>query len=441
MIDDALLDELDERPLGPFAKGWPLDDRYSSPAEVRSLRPRLAEAGLVTPYAILDDEAFTHNLALMARFCEDRQVVLAPHGKTTMAPRLFARQLAAGAWGITVATPHQLATARRIGVDHILLANQLTDPQALIWLARELDRDRAEGRVGVRVLSYVDDPDAVDRARRQISEAGLTGPLDVLIELGHVGGRAGCRGIEVASEVAERVVASPVHRLVGVAGYEGTLGAATDGPTMARVTAYLDELVEVYRLLRDEGWLEVTGGPDDRAVVSAGGSIHFDVVADAVAPLRDEDDPLVVLRSGGFALHDDLLYRDTSPFSRGADPTGIGLTAALEVHTRVLSRPEPGLVIVDCGRRDVPFDAGLPVVRALLPEGAGGRRVPVTPGTLTVWAVNDQHGFVDVAPETALVPGEVLALGISHPCTLFDKWRVLPVVSNGRIVDAVRTWF
>lgn len=376
--------------------------------------------------------------------------MLAPHGKTSMAPRSLARQLAAGAWGITVATPHQLAMARRIGVDRIVMANQVTEPQALVWLARELERDRAAGFLGSRVLSYVDDAGEVDRARRVLVEAGVQVPIDVLIEVGHVGGRAGCRGLDEVREVARRVAASPVHRLVGVSGYEGTLGAGTDAPMMARVAAYLDTLVAAHRLLRDEGLIEVgggaggagaAGGADERAVVSAGGSIHFDVVVEAVAALRDEDDPLVVLRSGGYALHDDLLYRDSSPFSRGADPAGGGLAAALEVHTRVLSRPEPGLAIVDAGRRDVPFDAGLPMVRALLREETGGRRTPVEPGALTVRAVNDQHGFVDLDPAVELRPGDVLALGISHPCTLLDKWKVVPVVAGDRLVDALRTWF
>jgi len=35
--------------------------------------------------------------------------------------------------------------------------------------------------------------------------------------------------------------------------------------------------------------------------------------------------------------------------------------AAIEVLSSVLSCPEPGVAICDIGRRDVPFDAGLPV--------------------------------------------------------------------------------
>jgi D-serine dehydratase len=33
-------------------------------------------------------------------------------------------------------------------------------------------------------------------------------------------------------------------------------------------------------------------------------------------------------------------------------------------------------------------------------------------------------------------------MGITHPCTSFDKWRVIPVVDDDdRVVDAVHTFF
>jgi len=35
-----------------------------------------------------------------------------------------------------------------------------------------------------------------------------------------------------------------------------------------------------------------------------------------------------------------------------------------------------------------------------------------------------------------------VCLGISHPCTAFDKWQLIPVVDEEyRIVDVVRTFF
>ena len=77
------------------------------------------------PVAVLKESALAHNLAWMADFTRATGVLLAPHGKTTMAPQLFARQLEAGAWGITFATMQQASLGVRTGVRRIILANQL----------------------------------------------------------------------------------------------------------------------------------------------------------------------------------------------------------------------------------------------------------------------------------------------------------------------------
>jgi D-serine deaminase-like pyridoxal phosphate-dependent protein len=75
----------------------------------------------------------------MARWCHDRGVELAPHGKTHMAPQLFARHLDAGACGITAATLSHVRTYRAFGVRDVLLTNELVDGAGLRWLAAELD--------------------------------------------------------------------------------------------------------------------------------------------------------------------------------------------------------------------------------------------------------------------------------------------------------------
>jgi D-serine deaminase-like pyridoxal phosphate-dependent protein len=38
--------------------------------------------------------------------------------------------------------------------------------------------------------------------------------------------------------------------------------------------------------------------------------------------------------------------------------------------------------------------------------------------------------------------GSRLEFGISHPCTVFDKWQLIPVLDDdGRVVDLIRTFF
>ena len=117
------------------------------------------------------------------------------------------------------------------------------------------------------------------------------------------------------------------------------------------------------------------------------------------------------------------------------------LRPALEVICSVQSCPEPGLAILSMGKRDVSYDLDLPV--ALWRASLGDRQTQPVPGHWRITELNDQHAYLPTSEATV---GAVLRLGLSHPCTAFDKWRLIPVVADAneadpRVVDLVRTYF
>jgi D-serine deaminase-like pyridoxal phosphate-dependent protein len=207
--------------------------------------------------------------------------------------------------------------------------------------------------------------------------------------------------------------------LAGVSAFEGML------PDEPAVRGLLHDIVRVAE--------EVATLSPHELIVSAGGSSYFDtVVAELTGPAA-EHGWRVVLRSGAVVSHDDGLYSTRTPFRR--EPDEGTLTAALEVWAQVLSTPEPGLSIVGAGKRDLPFDAGMPVPL----------RVRTADGSLhsldgaSIDRLNDQHAYLCDADVTV---GDLVHLGISHPCTAFDKWRVIPVVDDDyRVVDLIHTYF
>ena len=139
--------------------------------------------GAVGPVCVLRAEALTHNLAAMAGWCRDRDVELAPHGKTHMAPQLFARQLDAGACGITAATLSHVRTYR-FGVRDIVLTNELVDGAGLRWLAAELD-----AHPDFSMVCWVDLVNGVELMTAALSAAGAERAVDVCVEVGMPGGR------------------------------------------------------------------------------------------------------------------------------------------------------------------------------------------------------------------------------------------------------------
>lgn len=389
--------------------------------QVRAAGIALAELG--TPMMTIDVSAVADNLLAMAGWCADRGVSLAPHGKTTMAPLLWLGQLMAGCTAITVANGSQLRTARAFGVRSIQLASELVGTADVAWVAAELAADP-----DFAFLSWVDSVDAVERMAAAVLPAGP--PIPVCVEVGAAAGRTGARSVAEVLAVAAAVQAAPSLALAGVAGYEGAVPAAgTDPAGLQAVDDFLAVMVEAHTRL--DGRYETP-----RVTLTAGGSAYFDRVAAVLGPLARPDGPPVdvVLRSGAYVVHDDLHYRRVTPSTRSAGPR---LRSAIHVWASVLSRPEPDLVIVDAGRRDLPFDIDLPVV--LQSHRAGTPPQAVAPVSARMTALNDQHGFVRITPDSPLQVGDVLKLGLSHPCTAFDKWRAIAVVDSADSPDPLVT--
>jgi D-serine deaminase-like pyridoxal phosphate-dependent protein len=417
---------LRERPIEPTEKGFGSLRGRASAASLAAARLPLAEAGLVFPLLTLRESALANNLTAMAAYCARAGVALAPHGKTAMSPELAARQLAHGAWGITVASIGQLQAYRAFGFPRLLLANELTDATGIAWLAGELAADP-----GFEAYCYVDSPDGVAILDTQLRRHPAGRALPVLVEIGHAGGRTGCRTDEQALAVAKAAQASGTLTVAGVAGYEGTIGGSDEGQTLSEVAAFCRRLRGLADALGD-ALGGITGGP---RIVTAGGSAYFDVVTRELTA----DGPggaavQVILRSGAYLTYDHGFYGTVSPGGRGAAGAP-ALRPALELWAQVLSRPEPGLALLGAGRRDVGFDKGLPVPLRVL-----GRDTSTAGWAIT--ELNDQHAYVRLDADADLRPGDLVSLGISHPCTTLDKWRALVVLNDDDLViDIVHAFF
>jgi D-serine dehydratase len=396
---------------------------------------------LPLPLAVLKDSSLRHNSAWMRRFREMTGVAIAPHGKTSMSPELYARQLADGAWGITVASVQQLRVCRAAGIERVLLANQLVGRQNVGYVLDELARDP-----GFDFLALVDSVASVEALAAAAGSRKPGRPLKLLVECGFQGGRTGCRTTADAMAVARAVAAARPHLLLaGVEGYEGAVPAGALEVQEDRIREFVGFMVEVAAAVAKEAL--VTNQP---LILTAGGSAWFDLVS-ALPRTLNGCDTLVVIRSGCYLTHDSDAYARAAARMRQRTPQvlslGPGLRDALEVWSYVQSLPEPGLAILTMGKRDVSHDLHLPFARLHHRPGPRVRPVPLPEG-YEIAALNDQHAFLRVSPEARLADGSTLQVGdmigcaISHPCTTFDKWRFMPIVDdNYNVIEAITTWF
>jgi D-serine deaminase-like pyridoxal phosphate-dependent protein len=411
----------------PGAADGTAADGIVTSASLAERRPYLLGPDFMLPVLVLREAAMRQNIAAMAGYCAAAGVGLAPHGKTTMAPQLFARQLAAGAWGMTAATIAQVQVYRAFGVPRVLIANELADRGAIEWLAAELAADP-----GFECYAYVDSLAGVRLLDESLRACGARRPLPVLVELGQPAGRAGCRSVDEALAVAGAAASAGPLRLAGAAGFEGNIHGDSAAATVTAVAAFCREL----RTLGDLLPADPAGTPH---LLSAGGSAYFDIVAAQLTAARPgHPRPEVLIRSGAYITYDHGLYAAVGPGAGQPGRTGPALVPALELWAPVLSRPEPGLAVASAGRRDAGFDQGLPVPLRI--RHADGRETSAD--QLRVTKLDDQHAHLSVPAGSPLAPGDLICLGISHPCTTFDKWRVIPVVDEEyRVIDAIHTFF
>jgi D-serine dehydratase len=378
------------------------------------------------PVLVLKETALANNLAAMAAYARSAGALLCPHGKTTMAPQLFARQIEAGAWGLTAATPAQLAVYRHYGVQRILYANELVEAHVIDWLAQEL-----AGDPDFELYCLVDSPAAVDAL-----EGGLRSGesrVNALIEIGYPGGRCGVRDLDSVRQLADAVEGSSRLTLTGIECFEGLIARSEPDETIRAVDEFLSFTEAVARDLVARTSLRDA----ETVLLSAGGSAYFDRVTSAFDVANTGiDRTRLILRSGCYLTQDGGFYDQISPLAGRAEVPV--LRDAIEVWSAVISRPEPELVITSMGRRDAPYDMGLP--RPVWTTTPGGE--PRSLDGAQVKGLNDQHAHIAVPADSTLSPGDLVGCAISHPCGAFDRWRVILVVDDDyRVTEAIATCF
>jgi len=417
-------------PIDWHAKGFPVLETPLDASEVAQQGWNLFDGRFLLPSMILHRSALDHNIALIADYCATKGVSLAPHGKTTMAPDIFALQLAAGAWAMTLATPWQARVAATVGVPRILIGNEVTDPAGIDWLGSTLDDE------GPEVFCWVDSVAGVELLEARLRGHGRR--LPVLLEVGQRGGRGGVRTLDEALTVAGTVAAAGSLRLAGVTCFEGFVEGATQPERDDAVRVLMDFGRQV--AVAVEPVIVADGGSE--ILLSAGGSQYLDIVVDAlVAPLDTRLPVHGVLRSGGTASHDQGGMDLVSPFGSVRAAGGPQLRPALEVWAPVVSMPEPGRAIVGAGRRDLPHDGALPIVLAVR-DAAGALRRLNDDGSILTARLNDQHAWLDLDTDASLAIGDLVAFGVRHACTAFDRWRFIPVVDEAyNVIDVYETVF
>lgn len=393
-------------------------------AQVRAPANVLAEE-VCLPAAVIKKSALMNNIDWMQRYADARGVSLAPHGKTTMTPWIFQAQQQAGAWAIGVGSAWQASAAMASGIQRVLMVNQLVG-RANMEVISQLKRHYRE-------VDYLCCVDSLANAR-QLSDffSAQNQTLDVMVELGVPGGRCGCRSAAAALTLAQKIAAMPGLRLRGLELYEGVLHGDDPQP---QVEALLREAAQLACAME-----KFVAG---EFILTGAGTVWYDVVCNIWLEAEKPAQCRIVIRPGCYITHDEgiyaeaqreLLARDSIACDLGGD-----LTSALELVAMVQSVPEADRAVVNFGKRDCAFDAGLPQPIAHYRDG---KALTLAPQGITSVGIMDQHCMVKLSPDSDVQVGDILVFGTSHPCLTFDKWKTLLLVDEEyNVTDELQTLF
>lgn len=432
----AMLKKIDGGIVDGLTKGYPAHLPAGALGDIGRLNLNILNGDTPFPVAVIQRSALEHNGRWMRQFLDFTGAALSPHGKTTMSPHLFAVQAENGCWGLTVATLQQALVAAESGCRRILMANQLVSRADMSALKALQVRFPA-----LVFYCYVDSAAGAERLARLAMESGPAKPICVLLEIGHDGGRTGCRSIDQAKATIAAISATG-GRLVlsGLACFEGLVKTDEHGTAEAKVQKLLDFLAEAAVAADKSGAFTV-----DEIILSAGGSAFFDIVMRRFAEIKLSRKTRVVIRSGCYLTHDSKFYDHAFDDLQHRIPEEwrrLGrLKPALFVWSMVQSRPEPGLAIVTMGKRDASFDIDLPTPVLHYRPGKGGTPQPA-PQQWSISGMNDQHGYLRLPAEADVAVGDLIACGVSHPCTTFDRWQMIYLVDDAyNVTGAIRTFF
>jgi len=393
-------------------KGFPIDSYGKTLEQFLATKPNLFTTNFQFPIMVLKESAVKNNIAQMMSFCNSVDAQLAPHVKTTMSPQLAQMQVAAGATALTVANFWQGRIFLKHGFKNLIIANEVLDPTAIAEIAKINKQKQAE------IIFYVDSILALEIIQKHTP---LEGEQNLFIEIGTENGRGGVRELSLVEQLAQRIKADKRLNLIGVTGFEGAVPDAARGRRgEKKISKFCQKIVA-------SAELAYPYKSDQQFVISAGGSAYFDIVARELN--KFEKPRRLLLRSGGYITHDHKYYEEIYPFAS----TDRSFQPAIEVWAQVISKPEKDFGVLNLGKRDIGNDLHNPIPI----KSYDGQ---VKSFSAVIEKLNDQHGYLRGKQEFSLA--QLIGLGISHPCTTFDKWGLIPLVNDDYdLIDCLQTFF
>lgn len=357
---------------------------------------------LPTPQVLIENARLRANIAHMQHETGQRQIRLRPHAKTHKIPQIARLQMNVGAVGICCA---------KLGEAEVFAASGIEDIR-LPFPVHPVNAPRVQALMSRTRVSIVVDDIEIAGAWSDAMLA-LERKLDVLVKVDVGFHRVGIDPQDSgAADMVRRVDRLPGLRLRGLLSHAGQGYAAGSEKELRDIARReRDALVDLAR--RAE--LELP---------------EISVGATPTARLSVELEGLTEMRPGNYVYY---------------DRTQVGLGAArledcaLTVLARVVSRPSPERLILDCGSKTLSTDS----VRGFgNPSGFGAIFKSLDSNeieeALGIERLSEEHATVRVKGRTTLRPGDLVRILPNHACVVSNLVDYVQLVDGLDLLETLR---
>ena len=339
---------------------------------------------LPTPSLILEESVFQANREIMKTLLKNSSVSLRPHYKSHKCAAIAHMQIQDGAIGMTCAKLEEALDLADSGIEDILIANQIVDPQKLAVGAR-LAGD-------CRLTVCVDDRENIIAWEKAAAYAGTTVHCLIEYEIGMQ--RCGVTEIPEVIALAEQILECPHLEFDGIQAYAGHVSHMEHEEDRCRYTA---ENSRKLRIL-----LKELNNADIKVRTVSGGST-------GTAALKAAEGLYTELQAGSY-LFMDATYQTL----------GLPFRNALTVLSTVISVKNT-LLVIDAGVKSCGVDQGMPV-----PIG-------VSVGEIVA---SEEH-FQLHRPDRMFQIGERIRLIPGHCCSTVNLYDKIYLTNGNKVVDRI----
>ena len=395
------------------------------------------------PILTMKESVFKKNIKSMNNFANYNGVSLAPHCKTSMCPQILKKLNDLNYWGFSAANNQQLSMLLEMGIKKIIIANLITNKSNIINLFKLIEKYG----YAKKIYLCVDSTFGVNLLKELSIQYKFKHKLRILIETGFQNSRNGVRNLNSLNILTGKIIKLPSNFIFcGILFYEGAVSEKNYKKTINKVNKFISFSLKAFDYLLKNNFFS-----NEEIILSGGGSEYFDLIINSFQKYKNIKNIRLIIRPGTFIAygHGHYLKSIENIDKRGTlfiNKKNIKATnlfnPSLELWGHIISMQDSNRAILNFGKRDVHYDRGYPIPLSIYRKGKLFQKINPKQNKYKIYKMSDHHAFLYFTNDQDIRIGDLIKLGVTHPCVTIDKWDFFYMIDEKyNVKEGLKTFF